>query len=173
MHIHRIGYAFGGLDQAGTGAGPETPGNFGARSGQDALHRRVAGAAELLAGIALAEVRSDDHIGLERGKALRLGGEPALAVGQQVFAPGQSHGGVGIGARARRAAGGGEIEKIRRGFAPFCAALEFGAAGGEIIKARAEVVRRTGQMVFMRGDIYTDERVILTCSSVLRRMRKS
>ncbi len=52
---------------------------------------------------------------------------------------------------------------------------EFMASGnrGEIIKARAEVVRRTGQMVFMRGEIYTDERVILTCSSVLRRMRKS
>jgi len=28
-------------------------------------------------------------------------------------------------------------------------------------------------MVFLRGEIYTDERVILTCSSVLRRMRKS
>mgnify|MGYP002266223795 FL=1 len=52
---------------------------------------------------------------------------------------------------------------------------EFMASGnlGEIIKARSEVVRRTGQMVFMRGEIYTDERVILTCSAVLRRMRQS
>lgn len=41
---------------------------------------------------------------------------------------------------------------------------------GELIKARAEVVRRTGRMVFLRGEIYTDDRVILTCSSVLRRI---
>jgi uncharacterized protein (TIGR00369 family) len=52
---------------------------------------------------------------------------------------------------------------------------EFMASGneGELIKARAEVVRRTGQMVFVRGEIYTEDRVIMTCSSVLRRMRAS
>jgi acyl-coenzyme A thioesterase 13 len=52
---------------------------------------------------------------------------------------------------------------------------EFMASGneGELIKARAEVVRRTGQMVFVRGEIYTDDRVIMTCSAVLRRMRAS
>lgn len=52
---------------------------------------------------------------------------------------------------------------------------EFMASGldGELIKARAEVVRRTGQMVFVRGEIYTDDRVILTCSSVLKRIKAS
>ncbi|WP_417516400.1 PaaI family thioesterase [Minwuia sp.] len=52
---------------------------------------------------------------------------------------------------------------------------EFMASGneGELIKARADVVRRTGQLAFMRGEIYTDDRIILTCSAVLRRMRAS
>ncbi|WP_416897591.1 MAG: PaaI family thioesterase [Minwuia sp.] len=49
---------------------------------------------------------------------------------------------------------------------------DFMASGmeGELIKARAEVVRRTGQMVFVRGEIYTDDKIIMTCSSVLRRI---
>lgn len=51
---------------------------------------------------------------------------------------------------------------------------DFMASGneGELIKARAEVTRRTSQLVFIRGEIYTDERIILTCSSVLRRMQR-
>lgn len=50
---------------------------------------------------------------------------------------------------------------------------DFVASGekGELIKARAEVVRRTGNMVFMRGEIYADDKIIMSCSSVLRRIR--
>lgn len=50
---------------------------------------------------------------------------------------------------------------------------EFVASGeeGDLVKARAEVVRRTARMVFIRGEIYTGDGVILTCSAVLRRIR--
>lgn len=70
---------------------------------------------------------------------------------------------------------GGTVGTTDRGVFTVSFNADFMASGNrnEIIKARSEVIRRTGQMVFMRGEIYTDERVILTCSAVLRRMRQS
>lgn len=40
-----------------------------------------------------------------------------------------------------------------------------------LIEGRAEVVRRTGSMVFIRGEIFTGDKVLLTFSSVLKRLK--
>lgn len=41
---------------------------------------------------------------------------------------------------------------------------------GETVKARTEVTRRTGRMAFVRGEIYTENEMVMTCSAVLRRI---
>ena len=50
---------------------------------------------------------------------------------------------------------------------------EFIDAGhaGEIIEASGELVRRTGSMAFVRGKIHVAERILLSSSAVLKRMR--
>ena len=52
--------------------------------------------------------------------------------------------------------------------ADFVAAAEL----GDLLEARAQIVRRTGSLVFMRGEIVVAERVVLTCSAVIKRMRR-
>jgi len=48
---------------------------------------------------------------------------------------------------------------------------EFVDAGrtGEVVEARGEIVRRTRGMVFVKGEIVAGERVLLTCSAVVKR----
>jgi acyl-coenzyme A thioesterase 13 len=50
---------------------------------------------------------------------------------------------------------------------------EFVSAGktGDLIECRAVVTRKTGSMAFVRGEIFTDEEVIFTFSSVVKRIR--
>ena len=52
---------------------------------------------------------------------------------------------------------------------------DFVAAGllNDLLEARAEVVRRTGSLVFARGEINTERETILTCSAVIKRMRRT
>ncbi len=52
---------------------------------------------------------------------------------------------------------------------------EFVAAGfaGDLIVARAEVVRRTGSLVFLRGQLTAGERILVTCSSVVKRVKRT
>ena len=49
---------------------------------------------------------------------------------------------------------------------------QFVAAGkpGELIEASGEVVRRTGSLAFVRGQIFTGTRVLLTCSAIVKRI---
>ena len=53
--------------------------------------------------------------------------------------------------------------------ADFVAAAEL----GELLEARARIVQRTGSLVFMRGDIAVEGRTVLTCSAVIKRIRRS
>lgn len=43
---------------------------------------------------------------------------------------------------------------------------------GDFLEARAEIVRRTGSLVFARGRIAADGRTVLTCSAVIKRVRR-
>jgi uncharacterized protein (TIGR00369 family) len=49
---------------------------------------------------------------------------------------------------------------------------EFVSAGqeGEMVEARCEVIRRTGRLTFVRGTVFAGDRVLLTCSSILKRI---
>ena len=49
---------------------------------------------------------------------------------------------------------------------------EFVAAGepGALIEAAGEVVRRTRSLTFVRGQIFSGERVLLTCSAIVERI---
>ena len=51
---------------------------------------------------------------------------------------------------------------------------EFVAAGqaGDFVVARAEVIRRTGSMVFVRGQITAGDRVLLNSSAVVKRVKR-
>jgi acyl-coenzyme A thioesterase 13 len=51
---------------------------------------------------------------------------------------------------------------------------EFVAAGhvGDLIEARAELIRRTGSMAFVRGHIHVCETTLLICSAVMKRVGK-
>jgi acyl-coenzyme A thioesterase PaaI-like protein len=50
---------------------------------------------------------------------------------------------------------------------------EFIAAAevGQVITCKAEVVRKTGSMVFVRGDVRAGEQILLNFSSVVKRMQ--
>lgn len=52
---------------------------------------------------------------------------------------------------------------------------DFIAAGheGDLLEARAEVTRRTGSLAFVRGQVAADGRILLTCSAVIKRMRRA
>ena len=49
---------------------------------------------------------------------------------------------------------------------------EFVAAGrvGDLVMATCEVVRRTRNLAFVRGTVRVDDRILLTCSSIVRRL---
>jgi len=49
---------------------------------------------------------------------------------------------------------------------------EFTAAGrvGDRIESVCEVVRRTGSFVFVRGQVFVGDRVLLNCSSIVKRL---
>ena len=49
---------------------------------------------------------------------------------------------------------------------------EFVAAGepGALVEAAGEVVRRTRSLTFVRGQIFTDGRVLLNCSAIVKRI---
>jgi len=49
---------------------------------------------------------------------------------------------------------------------------EFVAAGapGMLIEASGEVVRRTRALTFVRGQVFSGERVLLTCSAIVKRL---
>ena len=49
---------------------------------------------------------------------------------------------------------------------------EFVAAGrrGDTVESRAEVIRRTGSFTFVRGQIFSGGRVLLTCSVIVKRI---
>ena len=51
---------------------------------------------------------------------------------------------------------------------------EFVAAGyaGDLVEARAELVRRTGSMAFVRGHIHVGETTLFVCSAVMKRIGK-
>ena len=51
-----------------------------------------------------------------------------------------------------------------------CEFLE-GGREGEFLQARAEILRRTGALVFGRAQVKVEERVLLNCSAVMRRVR--
>ncbi|MBF0277130.1 MAG: PaaI family thioesterase [SAR324 cluster bacterium] len=50
---------------------------------------------------------------------------------------------------------------------------EFAAPGhqGDLIEANAEVLRRTGSLVFLRGKIFADEQILLNYSAIVKRLR--
>ena len=52
---------------------------------------------------------------------------------------------------------------------------DFVSAGnlGDLIEARAEVTRRTGSLVFARAQIEVEDRVLLTCSAIIKRAKRS
>lgn len=58
----------------------------------------------------------------------------------------------------------------------FAAEFTAAAAAGEFIEARGEVVRNTGSMVFLRGQVFTgkgeDERILLNFSGIVKRVKK-
>ena len=51
---------------------------------------------------------------------------------------------------------------------------EFVASGhaGDLVEARGELVRRTGSMAFVRGNIHVGERTLFVCSGVMKRVGK-
>ena len=51
---------------------------------------------------------------------------------------------------------------------------DFISAGrlGDLLEATAEIVRRTGSLVFARGQIEANGQVLLTCSAVIKRARR-
>ncbi|MDP7546384.1 MAG: PaaI family thioesterase [Alphaproteobacteria bacterium] len=51
---------------------------------------------------------------------------------------------------------------------------EFIAAGhaGDLIEARGELIRRTGSMAFVRGQIHVGETTLFVCSAVMKRIGK-
>jgi uncharacterized protein (TIGR00369 family) len=51
---------------------------------------------------------------------------------------------------------------------------EFVAAGraGDLVEARAELVRRTGSMAFVRGHIHVGDNTLFVCSAVMKRVGK-
>ncbi len=51
---------------------------------------------------------------------------------------------------------------------------EFIAAGGagDLVVARGEVIRRTGSLVFLRGQVTVGERILINCSSVVKRVKR-
>jgi uncharacterized protein (TIGR00369 family) len=53
-------------------------------------------------------------------------------------------------------------------------ANEFAAAAreGELLEATGEIVRGTGSMVFVRGQVHVAERITMSCSAVVKRLRK-
>jgi uncharacterized protein (TIGR00369 family) len=59
-----------------------------------------------------------------------------------------------------------------------CATVSFnsdfisGAKLGDWIEGRGEVVRRTGSMTFVRGELYVGDKLVMTFQSVLRRLKK-
>ena len=44
---------------------------------------------------------------------------------------------------------------------------------GDLVTARAEVLRQTGSLVFMRCLVSAGERVLLNCAAVVKRVRRS
>ena len=50
---------------------------------------------------------------------------------------------------------------------------EFVAPGrpGDLIEASGEVVRRTKSLTFVRGQVYTDDRILLNYSAIVKRIR--
>ena len=50
---------------------------------------------------------------------------------------------------------------------------EFVAPGrpGDVIEASGEVVRRTKSLTFVRGQVYTDDRILLNYSAIVKRIR--
>ena len=52
---------------------------------------------------------------------------------------------------------------------------EFVAPGhaGDLVEARGELVRRTGSMAFVRGNIHVGERTLFVCSGVMKRVGKN
>lgn len=41
---------------------------------------------------------------------------------------------------------------------------------GDLVQCRAEVVRKTGSMVFVRGDVFTDTGIAMSFSAVVKRL---
>ncbi len=59
-----------------------------------------------------------------------------------------------------------------------CATISFnsdfvsGARLGDWVEGRGEVVRRTGSMTFVRGELFVEDKLVMTFQSVLRRLKK-
>ena len=53
--------------------------------------------------------------------------------------------------------------------------VEFISAGelGDLVEGRAEITRRTGSLVFVRGTITSGEKILLTASAVIKRQRRN
>lgn len=47
-----------------------------------------------------------------------------------------------------------------------------GARVGELVEARGEVVRNGGSLVFVRGQVTTGERTLLTFSAIIKKIRR-
>lgn len=46
------------------------------------------------------------------------------------------------------------------------------AVEGDMLEARAEIIRRTGSLVFARGEIRVGPDIVMTASAVIKRMRR-
>lgn len=102
--------------------------------------------------------------GLEMG--FRAGGQHCNAIGGV-------HGGVLL-AFADYAVTMLALSGVRENCATVSLASEFIAAArnGDWVEARGEVVRRTGSMTFVRGELFVADAVVLTFQSVLKRLKK-
>jgi acyl-coenzyme A thioesterase PaaI-like protein len=112
------------------------------------------------------------------GPFLRRDGDEGVVIGLRVAAHhcnehGTLHGGVQmamadytIGTNARFGMGEEGTMSVA-----FDSAFVDAGRLGDWVEGRARVVRRTGSMVFVRGELTVGERTLLTFSSVVKRLR--
>ncbi len=124
-----------------------------------------------LSGISPAE----DHIGpfyykkTEQGPSLGFRAEPHNCNGIDTV-----HGGV-LMAFADYAVTMLALSGVRENCTSISFNSDFIAAArlGDWVEGRGEVVRRAGSMTFVSGQLFSDDTVVLTFQSVVRRLKKS
>lgn len=117
---------------------------------------------------------AETHIGPFYYRKAEAGLEMGFRAGDQhCNAIGGVHGGVLL-AFADYAVTMLALSGVRENCATVSLASEFIAAArnGDWVEARGEVVRRTGSMTFVRGELFVADTVVLTFQSVLKRLKK-